>query len=238
MSKMTKFQNVKSIFNDREKIFLPVLHVIDEEQVTRNLEIIFDTYDADGVFLINNYCSDDDLHDAFLHTREMYKDRWIGINYLGSPKYAINMATELNADGIWFDNGGVIDDNITTSQQMNEYMKSTGYKGLNFGGTCFKYQKQPKDINLTIQNACNQMDVITTSGDGTGKAINIDKLKNIYDANNNNNMIAVASGISPENVNIIKPYCNIYMANTCISKPKIEIFDPVLVDSLISKIRE
>lgn len=233
---MSKYQSVKSIFG-KEKIFLPVLHVINEEQMNKNLEIIFDTYNADGVFLINNYCSDEDLYDGFITARNNYKNKWIGINYLGDPRYAINMATELEADGIWFDNGGVIDDNCKYAEKLNETMKVAGYKGLNFGGTCFKYQQQPKNISLTVTNACNYMDVVTTSGDGTGKAINLEKLKTIYDASNGNNMIAVASGISPDNVEVIKPYCNIFMANTCISKPKIEIFDEKLVDELINKIR-
>ncbi len=233
---MSKFQSVKGIFG-KEKIFLPVLHVINEEQMNKNLEIIFDEYNADGVFLINNYCSDEDLYNGFIHARDNYKDKWIGINYLGHPGYSINMGTELNAAGIWFDNGGVIDDDCIYGEKINETIKRVGYRGLNFGGTCFKYQAQPKDIALTARNACNYMDIVTTSGDGTGKAINVEKLKTIYNAVNQQNMIAVASGISPDNVDVIKPYCNIFMANTCISKPKIEIFDEKLVDELINKIR-
>jgi predicted TIM-barrel enzyme len=60
------------------------------------------------------------------------------------------------------------------------------------------------------------MDVLTTSGDGTGIAIDKDKLIKIKSSVGDKQMVAVASGITADNIDVIKDYCDIYMLRTAI----------------------
>jgi len=58
-------------------------------------------------------------------------------------------------------------------------MRQTAWEGLYFGGVAFKYQEQPNNLAVAIENAKEYLDVITTSGPGTGKSIDLDKIKRI-----------------------------------------------------------
>lgn len=95
-------------------------------------------------------------------------------------------------------------------KNWNSY-KESGFSGLYFGGIAFKYLEQPKDLPETIRTAKGIVDVITTSGEGTGKSADINKIKTIYDNNVYGLPIAIASGISTSNVSNYLPYVDIFL---------------------------
>ena len=83
----------------------------------------------------------------------------------------------------------------------------TSSKAECIGGICdhtdVKYQPQPKDLKFACSWAKMTTDVATTSGVGTGKAANIDKIKLIREYLGKHPM-AIASGVSANNVDDYK----------------------------------
>lgn len=214
----TSFTNVFG----KKKIILPVVHVIetsedvfDQINFDENLSRCFSA-NVDGVFLVNNDCSSFSLINAYIYAKNKYPLKWIGLNYLGNCYEAIHFAKYLNVDGLWLDNIGVFDEDVNRAEFIQSYIQFIKLKALIFGGICFKYQRQPENPTLTASNASKFTDVITTSGNGTSHPIEIEKLQKIYDGVSNTNFIAVASGISCDNVRDILPYVDVFMMHTSV----------------------
>lgn len=78
-------------------------------------------------------------------------------------------------------------------------------------------------------------DVVTTSGAGTGIAASVEKIRRMKTALGDF-PLAIASGITPENVVDYLPYSDCYLAATGISK-SFEELDPLLVRRLVNTVR-
>ena len=59
----------------------PVVHVVDDEQIARNLEIIIGE-GAQGVFLINHDFGVDEFLPLIRKARDRFPNLWIGLNFL------------------------------------------------------------------------------------------------------------------------------------------------------------
>ena len=72
-----------------------------------------------------------------------------------------------------------------------------------FGGVAFKYQRHVEDLDTACRIAARYMDVVTTSGPGTGRGRHQQNLADemVLD----NKPLAIASGITPENVGTYQP---------------------------------
>lgn len=165
---------------------------------------------CDGVFFISHgdmtpaellYLSDSD---AF--------DKPQGVNFLGfTVEDAMNMVGN-RASMIWSD--------YTPSGMEREALERArqhmAFNGLLFGGIAFKYQPQPADLRQAAEEVKGFIDVLTTSGDGTGYAPEVEKLAIL--AEGFGNKIAVASGVTPENVVPMLPYLSHILVSTGISK--------------------
>ncbi len=79
------------------------------------------------------------------------------------------------------------------------------------------------------------MDVVTTSGPGTGHAVHVDKIRAMKEALGQF-PLAIASGITAENVQDYLPWSDCYLVATGISKSFVEL-DPILVKALIARVR-
>ncbi len=66
------------------------------------------------------------------------------------------------------------------------------------------------------------MDVVTTSGEGTGIAADIKKIETMWDALNDDAALAIASGVTSENVSNY-PWPNAFLVNTGISDSETEL---------------
>lgn len=210
-----------NVFGDN-KICLPVIHVtetsedvFDHINFEENLSRCFSA-NVDGIFLVNNDCSSLSLINSYIYAKNKYPLKWIGLNYLGNCYEAIYFAKYLNVDGLWLDNIGVFDDDVNRAEFIQSYIQLLKLEALIFGGICFKYQRQPENPTLTASNASKFAHVITTTGNGTSHPIEIEKLKNIYDGVSDTNFIAVASGISCDNVQDILPYVHVFMMHTSV----------------------
>jgi hypothetical protein len=135
-----------------------------------------------------------------------------GVNLLGFPVIdAMNMAGS-RASMVWSD--------YTPSGREREVLEAErhdmSFNGLFFGGVAFKYQPQPLDLRQAAEEVRGFVDVLTTSGDGTGYAPEVEKLAVL--AEGFGNKIAVASGVTPENVVPMLPYLSHILVSTGISK--------------------
>jgi len=72
--------------------------------------------------------------------------------------------------------------------------------------------------------------VITTSGDRTGKAADINKIKTIYDNNVDNLPIAIASGIDSSNISNYLPYADMFFVSTGISNNNDEFNEEKVIE--------
>jgi hypothetical protein len=108
-------------------------------------------------------------------------------------------------------------------------------KGMSFWpSVAFKYRRQPDDLVKAVKEAAQFGDVLVTSGEGTGKAPSLEKIITIKKASVK--PIAVASGITPENVSPFVPYVDHFMVATGVSKDFLH-FDKTRVNALVKAIR-
>ena len=217
--------------------FLPVIHVEDLDQALRNIGIALEN-GADGVFLINHRVTPLELMFIYKKAREEFPHFWLGVNVLGlTPTDALRFAlTHAEIDGLWTDNVGISSDRSTAAARRFSAAQITrGWKGLYFGGTAFKYQDpvtDETDLKHVTGLASQYTDVVTTSGDETGKPPTVEKILTMRDVldwygahyEGAAPWLAIASGMTPQNVHKY-PAANCFLAFTGISLPGTENLD-------------
>lgn len=224
------------VFPRRRHVLLPVIHVEDEAQALREARVARDA-DCDGVFLINHDVSSEELLEIHGVVAGGFPDWWIGVNCLGrSPAEVFEVITD-EVGGVWADNAG-IDERVADQSEAARNLsvqRRTGWKGLYFGGVAFKYQRQVEDLTVATQMAARYMDVVTTSGPGTGQSASVQKIARMKAALGSS-PLAIASGITPENISDYLPHADCFLVATGISKSWRE-FDPVKIKALVKAVR-
>lgn len=215
---MKSFNRKERVYNvfKKDKILLPVIHVIDINQTIKNIDIIIEC-ECDGIFLVNHELEYKIYFDIVKKIKVLYPNLWIGINCISLKPFEIFNYIEPNIiDGLWVDNAYITDTDKpqNIAEYMLHYFSKNKFTGLYFGGISSKYNYQAKDLALQTKNAINYIDIITSSGNSTGEPINIEKLKIIYDKCKDTNYIGICSGISLDNYEDIISYCNIFIVNT------------------------
>lgn len=228
------------MFANRHAI-LTVLHVETEEQTLRNARIAADAQ-TDGVFLVNHDIPADELLSIHRAVVAEHPDWWIGINCLDlTPLQHLQRIHELGLTdtvaGIWVDNA-MIDEKSDTQPEAQRFLDlkdEIGWTGLYFGGVAFKYQRPVNDIAQAAIKAAPYMEVVTTSGAGTGEAAAVEKIRQMKAALGEH-PLGIASGIAPENVTQYLDYADCFLVATGISK-SFQDLDPALVEALVEKVR-
>jgi hypothetical protein len=197
-------------YHDRfpSRAVFPVIHIFSTAQVLESLAIAAEQ-GADGVFLIDhNGMRPDALKQilSFIHKEGWFERLWIGANFLGIPNIdAFAISYDLQLHGIWSDNAQLLrsDAVIDPDAYRKGFNDSAGAWDrtvpLYFGGVAFKGQPQHEDDTTEAAAAVSYVDVVTTSGPETGRAASIEKLRRIRQAIGDH-PLAVASGVTPENV--------------------------------------
>ncbi len=226
---------IQSTFKKRHAV-LPVVHVLDYDQALQNTNIAFDA-GCDGVFLINHRGYDETLQQIASSIHSLHFGKWVGINCLGlNPLQAFSEVPNLS--GVWCDNAGIEEDpqkDQSYPDRVRALQKNNCPDSLYFGGVAFKYQRPVRDLENTARIAMKYMDVVTTSGPGTGEAASIDKIRRMKKALNGG-ALAIASGITPENVVEYLPFADAFLVATGISK-SFEDLDPELTELLVKRVR-
>lgn len=210
---------IKRSFDDvfkKRRAFLPVIHVVNSEQAIEQAGIALDN-GADGVFLINHAIGAFILMEACRAARERFPSAWIGVNCLGLDILSLITSTILpdDIDGIWSDCSNIPGDEQVAMQTWDIIVDKFP-RTLYFGGVAFKYQGKVDDVANAARVASNYMDVVTTSGDGTGIPPLPDKIRIMAD-NVRDKVLGIASGISEGNVQEY-PEARCFLVATSISK--------------------
>lgn len=215
---------------------LPVIHVEDEGQALRQAYVAREE-SCDGVFLINHAISSDELLRIHGTVALKFPDWWVGVNCLDLSAAEVFGAITNAIDGVWVDNAGIDERSVAQieAQRILAARKRSGWRGLYFGGVAFKYQREVEDLAAATRSAALFMDVVTTSGPGTGESASVEKIARMK-STLGEFALAIASGITPENIFDYLPHADCFLVATGISKSWNE-FDPAKVKALAKAIR-
>lgn len=165
---------------------IPVIHMINQNQVLTNVRTCVDS-GIEKIFIINHQTSNDELIKCATRVKNEFPNLWIGLNML-DVQLEDAILYDFDFDGLW------CDQTLTV-----EVSKNRKFKGLIFSGLSFKYQPQPKDLEESCKEAIFATDVATTSGVGTGKSADINKILKIHEYLDGHPM-AIASGVNKDNI--------------------------------------
>lgn len=196
---------------------LVVVHHRDLPLTQANVAIAADG-GADGVFLIDHAGDDEGLLGVATQVRAQHPDLWMGVNLLGSSAArAMELVAGHDVDGVWSDAAGIDLDGSPRARETLEIRQRTGFTGCYFGGVEFKYQPSLGDARRAAEAARGLVDVITTSGPGTGHAADLAKLEQMR-VGADGVPLAVASGVTPDNAGALVGVVEAVLVATGISR--------------------
>jgi hypothetical protein len=218
-------------------VLLAVVHVLDVPQMLANVAVAR-TAGCDGVFLVNHDpgVSDIELAGPFVHAvAAEHPGFFCGVNCLGLDTPDAFTAAGLSApypDGLWCDDAGIDErrDVQDKPDAIDGSRTRSPFSGLYFGGVAFKYQRPVDDIEAAARLAASYVDVVTTSGAGTGSAPDAAKLALMRRALGDH-PFAVASGVTPDNADTLAVHVDAVLAATGIAS-NFHTLDPVLARDL------
>lgn len=232
---MNSTSRYRAVFS-RRHVVLPVIHVLTVELAKRNAMVAREA-GADGVFLINHNGSWTDLLRIHGEVMAVVPDWWVGVNFLDlDPESAFGKLPPTVA-GLWTDNAEV-DERSAEQMDAQWILKAqgaSGWPGLYFGGVAFKYQRLVSDLAGAGNAARQFMDVVTTSGPGTGRRAEVEKIRAMKQALGEF-PLAIASGITPENVGDYLEVADCFLVATGVSKNFYEL-NPARVKALVERVR-
>jgi adenine phosphoribosyltransferase len=240
---------IHKYFKSTGSVILPVIHVLDVQQTSKNINIAINE-GAAGVFLINHDFSVETFLPIIKTIRTKYPFLWLGVNFLGVPgdkAFPVlgKLQTEGTAiDGYWADDA-CIDERTEASNQahaqniLDEKTKAN-WDGLYLGGTAFKKQREvdPEDYEAAARIASQWMDVVMTSGQATGCETPEDKIAS-FRRGAPNKALGVASGVSPANIHNYSKDVDIILVATGINySGDFYNIDPLLLRQLLHESRK
>jgi len=223
--------------------FYAVVHVVSRHgQLASENAAKASEAGADGIFLINHGVDTEALLEVAERVHEAHPGLWTGMNLLGlQPEAAFHRLPKW-VRGVWTDNAhtpayagdGV---RVKRADEIRQARARSGWTGEYFGGVAFKYQEQPKDIGEAAMRAAEYVDVVTTSGVRTGSAPDLAKISAMRAALGPSGRLAVASGITPENVRDYLPHVTDVLVATGVSTSFKEL-DLGRMKQLVAAIRQ
>lgn len=214
--------------NASSKRFFPVIHCVCpyKEQgighAIKNTRIAIEN-GADGVFLIGHSINCHKLSYIYQQVREQFPEIWIGVNFLGLTAAAdwsslpimVNVCLGINA--LWMD---------CVPDERFMFGKLGTHKPVEvFGGVAFKYI-DPNIRGAALSRECARakqlVDVITTSGSKTGSPPEVAKLEEIRRNIGTETRLALASGVTRENVPLFLSTATDFLVASSIIEPRKE----------------
>lgn len=203
-----------------DRVVLPVVHPLGMSEALASVEIAH-AAGAKGVFTINQGMATEQVPVLVRDIQRRFPDLWVGVNLLGfRPAGMLHEMLDRGEriDGLWSDNA-LVDEQAAEQPAAAELLaarQARGWGGLYFGGVAFKYQREVarEDLGRAAKLAASYMDVVCTSGPGTGKAANVDKVIAMREGIGASGAIALASGVTAENVGSYLPYVDAFLVGT------------------------
>lgn len=220
-----------------KKIY-PVIHHYNDLLTQKQADIAFEC-GADGVFIISHYGDDHGVIQSAWHTHVRYPDKDVGVNLLSTKVEEV--ASKVNSSScinmVWYDNVGIHSDPSYEDTELTDLIsKQYSITGKTvFAGVAFKYQQEDENPHVSAYECSRHYGFIpTTSGQGTGKAPALDKIIGMHACSGD--WLAIASGMTCENIEEFAPYLSHILVSTGISKNELE-FDYGLLRTFIGKVR-
>lgn len=201
------------------KKLYPVIHCIDpfkESGITHAIESVRIATEngADGIFLIGHDIHFGQLTHVYEHVRKEFPKFWVGVNFLDISSrnnwHGLETATkrceDLNA--LWVDG-------------MPQYKLVIPKTIQVFGGIAFKYiapDLQGDALSKACAEAKGRVDVAVTSGNATGEAPSTAKIRSIRKELDPTIPLALASGITEENVTSFLKEADMFLVASSICK--------------------
>jgi hypothetical protein len=226
----------RAVFSSRH-VVLPVIHVVSQEQTLRNARVARDG-GADGAFLLGHgRVGDEELLQIHQAVAAQMEGWWLGVNCLSFSVEEVFRRMRDRVAGVWIDDALIDErsDEQPAAARIAAVQKEVGWKGLYFGGVAFKYQRPVRDPARAARLAAPWLDVVTTSGPGTGEAADPEKIRVMKEAIGDH-PLAIASGVTPENVTDYLPYADCFVSATGVSYT-FEELDPARVRALVRVVR-
>lgn len=213
-----------------------VVHVRSASQACGQVIAAVDA-GVDGVWLIDHAGDHRDLLSLTRLVRGSLPSLWLGVNYLDLSVDRASALVDDGVNGLWSDNAHVhLDDDHEIAERARALRSAREWDGLYFGGVAFKGQRIETDLEGAVERAVPYVDVLTTSGTATGVAAPEEKIRRMHAALGGRRPLAVASGITPENVESYLPYVDYLMVNTGVSRNFYEL-DPDKLARLVEAVR-
>ncbi|NCQ52362.1 hypothetical protein GW796_10870 [archaeon] len=194
---------------------IPVIHHLTNEISMTNASLCSQE-GAYGVFLISMSGENNDLPMLAKAIKGKFPKLKVGLNLLGETAIeALLISLDFNLDMTWSDNPIVTSSGIT-AEAMTIVDELSGKNHLFFNSVAFKYQKNELYPGQAALFSKDCGFIPTTSGKATGESANLDKIKEMKLAINDY-PLAIASGLSPENVEEYLPFVEYGLVSTRIS---------------------
>lgn len=192
---------------------------------------------ADGIFLISHRGNDLELLTVACEIRVHFPELSIGVNFLSFD--ALEAAFRARTSGlpmVWGDNVGVNSKGLSDMGLSVAAQKMAGGSGFDvFASVAFKYQSHEPNPVLAAENALRSGFIPTTSGSATGRAPELGKIISMSEATGG--VLAVASGMTPDNVGIYAPYLSHILVATGIAIDEHRM-DPTKLQTLMANSRQ
>jgi len=207
---------IQQSFN-RPRVLLPVIHARSTAQVMEQAEVAR-VGGADGVFVINQGGLDaNEVLDVSASLAALHADWFVGVNLLGcEPLDALGpLMKRWRIRGLWSD-----DADAGMWQRRRDPWNDDAMQRLFFGGVAFKGQRSihADHYGAVAKGAADcGVDVVTTSGPRTGTPPEVSKVVAMREALGGH-ALALASGVTPENVGLFLPYVDAFLVASGIER--------------------
>lgn len=221
-----------------KKYVLPVVHHRDYATSRAQGQLAL-AAGADGVFLISHGGDDDALFAPAQDLKETFPDKLVGLNLLGSDALtAFDRTLTAGLDMVWADAPAVTSAGAAAmAQRISAKLAPLDGRFNVFGSVAFKYQPHEPNPPLAALLAWQLGMVPTTSGTGTGHAPAVSKISAMKKALSPEAPLAIASGMTPENVRDFLPHATHLLVATGISTDSFH-FCPEKLHAFIHAVRE
>lgn len=202
-----------------QRFVLPVIHHRDAATSRAQADLAF-AAGADGVFLISHEEKDEDLYDPAQMIKASHPERKVGVNFLTmNAREAFAMTMLLRLDMAWLDAPGISSAGIDRrAHDLDRLLQRMGSTPQVFASVAFKYQPVDSDPPAAAVAAYRLGMVPTTSGDATGSSPAVEKIAAMRAALPQAAPLAIASGMTPENVGDYLPYVSHILVATGVSR--------------------
>jgi predicted TIM-barrel enzyme len=216
----------------------PVIHYLDDRTTFSEARLALNTPGVDGVFFISHIGSravDTHLIQIAREMKQVFPTRYIGVNLLTASDPLDHVIYQVQGQGIdmvWFDTLGITSQGVSPlAKLISEKIAEEEMPLTVFCGTAFKYQAVEPYPEQAAKLTFEQGFIPTTSGEATGVPPSVKKLKLM--SVNGVRPLAVASGMTAQNVAMFAPYLTHILVATGISRDEYHI-DPAKLAAFIA----